>query len=85
MEVSTLLKFILKRGNEFLSSVSDVIGIKNLDIFGIYYILDTSKPPEQKCLILPAEDAAFILRINEYESLRHMQSEYLINVSRDIM
>ena len=83
-EVSTLLKFILKRGSEFLNSVSDVVGVKHLDIFGTYYILDTSKP-EQKYSVLPAEEAAYFLKINEYESLRHMQSQYLINVSRGIL
>lgn len=83
-EVSALLKFILQRGKDFFYSASHVLGIKHLDIFGMYYILDASKT-EKKCSVLPAEEAAVILRINDYESLRHMQSQYLINVSRNIM
>ena len=52
-----------------------------LNIFGMYYILDTSKQKEQ-LTVLPAEKAAKYLRISDSESIRHLRAQYLINVSR---
>ena len=50
----------------------------HLDIFGKYFILDT-EAQGQKYLVLPAEQAATLLRINDAESLRNIQSQYFIN------
>ena len=52
----------------------------HLDMFGMYFILDT-ETQGQKYLVLPAEQAAALLRISDAESLRNIQSQYLINVS----
>ena len=60
--------------------VSEILGFKHLDIFGTYYILDTSKK-EAKYSVLSAEEATYALTIKENENLRHLQSNYLINVS----
>ena len=46
----------------------------------MYFILDTDTL-EQKYLVLPAEHAATLLRIDDAESLRNIQPQYLINVS----
>ena len=46
----------------------------------MYLILDT-EIEGQKYLVLPAEQAATLLRISDAESLRNIQSQYLINVS----
>ena len=47
----------------------------------MYCILDTSRA-KQKYVVVPAEDARHLLRIHDHESLRNMQSQYLINVSK---
>ena len=54
-----------------------------LNIFGMYYILDTSKQ-EKQLKVLPAEKAATYLRIKDSESIRHLRAQYLINVSRTV-
>ena len=64
------------------SRISGLVGFEHLDIFGIYYILDTSKTA-QKYSVLPAEIAALVLRIKRSDSFRHMHIEFLVNVSRD--
>ena len=46
----------------------------------MYFVLDT-EIEGQKYLVLPAEQADALLRIDDAESLRNIQSEYLINVS----
>jgi hypothetical protein len=51
----------------------------HLDIFGIYFILDT-EAQGQKYSVLTAEQAGAQLRISDTESLRNLQSQYLINV-----
>ena len=58
--------------------VSEDVGFKHPDIFGTYYILDTSKT-EAKYSVLSAEQAAYALTVNESENLGHLQSQYLIN------
>ena len=57
-----------------------VVGFDQLDLFGMYYILDNSKAG-QKYSILTAEEAATVLTIGDYNTLRDMLSQYLINVS----
>ena len=46
----------------------------------MYFILDT-EIEGQKYLKLPAEQVDALLTISDAESLRHIQSKYLINVS----
>mgnify|MGYP002803988525 FL=1 len=77
-KVAPLLQFIVG-GKESFSHISRYRpGISHLDIFGMYYIIDTSKT-EQKYSVVSASEAAHLLRIDEYESLYHLRSQYLIN------
>ncbi len=79
-KLTTDLRFILS-GRKSLDPINPYgFGDESLDIFGMYYILDTSKP-EQMCSVVPASDAAHLLRIDDNESFRHTGSQYLINVS----
>ena len=57
-----------------------VVGRDQMDIFGNYFMIDTSKRG-QKYSIKPAEEAAEFLRVSNSESLREIRSQYLTYVS----
>lgn len=77
-----VLQFIVHQGLQIMDPLHHLgYGCNQLDIFGVYYILDTSKA-QQKYAVVPAEEEArYLLRIKDHESLQHMRSQYLINVS----
>jgi hypothetical protein len=58
-------------------------GFDHLDLFGTYYILDMSKQ-RRKYSVKPSEEAVTILRVSG-ECLSKLRSNYLINVSTDII
>ena len=65
-----------------VDAVFCTVGFNHLDIFGTYYILDTSNDG-QNLSVKSSEEATTILQIND-EGLRELHSEYLTNVSIDI-
>ena len=62
-----------------VDAVFCTVGFNHLDIFGTYYILDTSNDG-QNFSVKSSEEATTILQIND-EGLRELHSEYLTNVS----
>ena len=65
-----------------MEGVCHLFGFDHLDLFGTYYILDTSKKG-RKYSVKSSEEATTILQIND-EGLRNLRSQYLINVGIDI-
>ena len=78
-----MLEYIISSSKGYIDALSYVGGFNYLNVFGMYYILDTSKQ-ERKYTVKPAEEAVTILQIKKSESLRNIRSQYLINVSMDI-
>ena len=66
-----------------VDAVFCTVGFNHLDIFGTYYILDTSNELGQSFSVKSSEEATTILQING-EGLRELHSKYLTNVSIDI-
>ena len=61
-----------------VDAVFCTVGFNHLDIFGTYYILDTSNELGQSFSVKSSEEATTILQINS-EGLRELHSEYLTN------
>ena len=74
---------MLKMGTgngQFARYFGHLMGIDRLDIFGVYYILETST--SSKYIKLPASEAVDYLRISENDGITSLRKQYFINVSQ---
>ena len=73
-------ELIFERCKTYSDVVQHVVGFHHLEIFGMYFVLDTSKEG-QKYSVLTAEQATEYMKIKDVENLRTLGCQLLINVS----
>ena len=73
-------EIILERCEEYSSVMKHVVGFHHLDTFGMYFVLDTSKEG-QKYSVQTPEQAAEQMKIKDFENIRKIGCQLLINVN----